>query len=452
MPFNSLRFLGFLAAAAALHAALPARYRAFFLAAASYAYYAAWSPPAALLLCVMTAVAYAAARRLEGSPDTGEAILYGALVVMLGALAIFKYAPGFVAPLGISYYTFKLVSYVLDVHWGKLRAEKSLVPVAAYAAFFPQLPSGPIARATQFLPELAAARAPSPENVVAAARLILFGFFEKAVVADQLAAMIDAARAAPGGPAGASALFVIYAYCWRLYADFSGITHIAIGAALLFGLGSPRNFAAPFYAPNIQEFWRRWHISLTTWLTDYVFLPARMALRDRGTPGLAASLMITMLLIGVWHGPALTFVVFGAINGAYMVVSALTLRRRDAVFKTRPALSLARAVTGPFLTFNLVALSFAFFQSSTPGEAVALLRGVVKGGGAPIPWGGAPDLALLAASVAAMEAVHLYQAGGRLRSFMLKRPTLSAAAFYAAMLAGLLLVRAPSKGFIYFRF
>jgi alginate O-acetyltransferase complex protein AlgI len=446
VPFNSLRFLGFLAAAAAVHAALPARFRAFFLLAASYAYYAAWSPEHALLLLAATAVAYGAARR------QGEAALYGALIALLGALAICKYGPGIAAPIGISYYTFKLVSYVVDVHWGRIPAEKSFTRVAVYGAFFPQIPSGPIARAGQFLPELAAARAPGTAEVISAARLILFGFFEKAVVADRLAAMIDAVKASPGGPAGASALFVVYAYCWRLYADFSGITHIAIGAALLFGLGSPRNFKLPFYAGNIQEFWRRWHISLTSWLTDYVFLPARMALRDRGTLGLAASIMVTMLLIGVWHGPALSFVVFGLINGAYMVVSALTLRTRDEFFKAKPALARARALTGPLLTFNLIALSFAFFQSATPGEAAALLRGIVKGGGAPVPWGGAAELALLAASVAAMEAVHLYQAGGRLREFVRARPALSAAAFYAAMIAGLLLVRAPSKGFIYFRF
>lgn len=451
MPFNSLRFIGFLAAAAAMHAALPARYRAFFLLAASYVYCAAWSPEGALLLLAATAVAYAAARRLESNNAEGGVVLCGGLVALLGALALFKYAPGFIAPVGISYYTFKLVSYIVDVFWEKVPAEKSFTRFAAYAAFFPQIPSGPIARASQLLPELAAARGPSAENVIAAARLILFGFFEKAVVADRLGAMIDAAKAA--GPSGGSELFVIYAYCWRLYADFSGITHIAIGAALLFGLGSPRNFAAPFYAPNIQEFWRRWHISLTSWLTDYVFMPSRMALRDHGERGLAASLIVTMLLIGVWHGPALSFLVFGALNGAYMVVSALTLRRRDAFFAKRPALARARAVAGPAATFHLVALSFAFFQSATPGEAAALLRGAVAGGGAPIPWGEASELALFAASFAAMEAVHLYQAYPRVKEFVRARPAWAVSlAFYAAMIGGLLLSRAPSKGFIYFRF
>jgi alginate O-acetyltransferase complex protein AlgI len=135
VPFNSLRFLGFLAAAAAVHGALPARFRAPFLLAASYAYYAAWSPEHALLLLAATAVAYAAARRLESSPDGAEAVLYGALIALLGALAIFKYGPGIAAPVGISYYTFKLVSYVVDVHWGKLPAEKRFTRDAADAAF-----------------------------------------------------------------------------------------------------------------------------------------------------------------------------------------------------------------------------------------------------------------------------------------------------------------------------
>lgn len=468
MP-NSLRFLAFLFAAAAVYRLAPARWRAGWLLAASYLYYAAWSPAHAALLLAATLVAYAAGLRLAKAPDGGTKTVALALLVLLASLAFYKYFGALAAltgsrrwlalavPVGISYYTFKLMSYVIDVHWGKLEAQRSVVALACYAAFFPQIPCGPIARPEPFFEDLAAARPAGADQTVRALRLILFGWFEKAVVADHLAAVMDAARAHPGTLAGWPSLLACYAYCWRIYADFSGVTDIAIGAALLFGLRSPANFDAPFYAPNVQEFWRRWHMSLTSWLTDYLFLPLRMAWRDWGQAGLCLSLMATLLAVGVWHGARLNYAVFGLVNGVYMIVSALTLRSRDRFFEQRPALAGLRRLAGPIGTFNLFAFSLVFFQSATFAQALGILKSVAAPAHADPEfvsrWLSGPDVALAAASLLVMEAVHLYQSRPRFRAFVLARPSWAVAtAFYTAVVALLLLVRAPATGFIYFQF
>lgn len=470
MPFNSLKFLLFLGASACGYAMVAPRRRIALLLTCSLFYYASWHPAFVVLLLGACAVAYGAGLHIERSPRTAGPALSAALIALLGCLAFFKYVPALAVfstgthawmslavPVGISYYTFKLLSYVIDVYWGKIPAERSFVRLSAYAAFFPQILSGPIGRATQSLPEMSAARAPGGEEVMSALRLILFGWFQKAVVADRLGAMIDSALAQPAALSGWPLLLVVYGYCWRLYADFSGISDIAIGSARLFGLGSPQNFASPFYAPNIQEFWRRWHMSLTSWLTDYVFTPLRMAWRSFGALGLCASLMITLLLIGAWHGPRLNFILFGAINGLYMVVSALTLRSRDRFFEARPAWARLRGYLGPIITFHLVAFSFVFFQSPTPRQALSLLSGLLKPAQMSreflFEWRRSADLAVFFSSLLVMEAVHVYQLGGRFRAFVHARPRwVVLTAFYTAVAAALLLSRSPAKGFIYFQF
>lgn len=457
MPFNSAGFLLFAAAAALTFRRAPRRWRSLSLVVASYAFCCFWSPAHALILLAATAVAYRAGLRAAEGDERRVAV---AVLVLLGALAAFKAynpiaaalaGPGawrLLAPVGISYYTFKLVSYVLDVHWGLLPPERDFAAFAAYAAFFPQIASGPIQRAVDFLPQLAAGEA-GAASAAWGVRRIAFGLFQKVVVADRLGAIVDAVHRAPASFHPAQVALGLAAFSLQLYADFSGLTDIALGVGLLFGIRGPENFAAPFYASNIQEFWRRWHISLTSWLTDYLFLPLRMSFRRHGDLGLAASVFLTLLAVGVWHGARWNYAIFGAIHGVAMAISALTLAPRNRFFARHPAWARARAVAGALVVFSLISLSYAFFRAETPVAAWSVLTALF-GSGAWRPGFGlrltASDVALLLAALVVMEAARP----------MTRReaPPSRAASLlgYAAMLFFLLLSGAPSTPFIYLQF
>jgi alginate O-acetyltransferase complex protein AlgI len=272
-----------------------------------------------------------------------------------------------VLPLGISYYTFKLISYVVDVYWEKVPAERDFVAFATYVAFFPQIVAGPIQRSGDFLEQV---RNPSPsrEMLTSGLRRLLLGCFKKTVIADNLALLINLAYP-DSGPSHISTLAAFYLFPLQLYADFSALTDIAIGTARLFGIQSPENFNEPFLASSISQYWRGWHMTLTTWLTDYVFLPLRMATRRAGNWGLAFSLMVNMLLIGLWHGFSWTFAVFGLLHGSFLVADALTARSRAKFFKVHRRWDRAAVWIGRALTFHMVALAMVFFRAESLSQA-----------------------------------------------------------------------------------
>jgi alginate O-acetyltransferase complex protein AlgI len=382
MDFTTVSFICFLLAATIAYRACPARLRAALLVLLSYAYYCTWSARAALLMLAITLAAFLAAKTIEASNEGRyrRGVMLASLFALLVLLTAFKLTPflgsalkGSVwVPLGISYYTFKLISYVLEVYWKKIAAEKNFIPFAAYVAFFPQIVAGPIQRADSFLPQIHQAPAASWNNMVWGLQRILLGFFKKFVVADNLGILVTFVFDhihAPGTPL----VLGLYAYPLQIYADFSGLTDIAIGAAWMLGIASPENFNAPFAAPSPSEFWRRWHITLTTLLTDYLFVPVRMALRDLGNIGLVFSLMVTMVSIGLWHGIRWTYAVFGLVHAAYLSIDALTARVRKRYYKAHP---LGRRLTdwvGPVVTFHLIALAFIFFRAGTVADACYML-------------------------------------------------------------------------------
>jgi len=281
------------------------------------------------------------------------------------------------APLGVSYYTFKLVSYLVDVYWEKIPAERNVVAFLLYPVFFPQIVSGPIQRARDFLPQVKVAGPVDPSLIASGLRWILFGLFKKFVIADRLALFVNRIFDSPHNYGSVGLLLACYAFAIQLYADFSGLTDFAIGVGRLFGIDSPQNFNAPFYAPNIQEFWRRWHITLTSWLTDYVFTPLRIAFRNWGDAGLALAIVMNMVAIGVWHGARWTFVVFGLTNAVYMVVSAFTLKPRNRFFKRHPTLATARLIAAPLVTFHLVVFALVLFRANGLADAVYIASHVV---------------------------------------------------------------------------
>ena len=398
MSFLSLSFVLFALVALAVFQLAPPRFRPLVLLFASLAFYATHGLGNALLLLCVTFAVHRAALGLERrETESGKLRLVGVVVASLVvALAGFKLASALTAspgagaegegmalrvlvPLGLSYYLFKLIGYLLDVYWEKVPAQRSIVSVALYASFFPQIVSGPIERAGAFFEQLGRLDELDPASVAAGLRRILFGLFKKIAIADRLAVLVDAVHSHPSAYSSLELLLGAYLFALQLYADFSGVTDIAIGLGQLFGVKGPENFDLPFFARNLPEYWRRWHMSLTSWLADYLFTPLRMALRDLGQLGLALAILVNMVAIGVWHGAAWTYAAFGLLHGIFMVASALTLKRRDAFFRERPALSRLRGFTAPLVTFHLVVLGLVVFRASSLTLAVEYLARFAEG-------------------------------------------------------------------------
>jgi alginate O-acetyltransferase complex protein AlgI len=276
-------------------------------------------------------------------------------------------------PLGISFFVFHAISLMGDVYRRKLRGPLKMLDALLYVAFFPQLIAGPILRASRFIPQLRRRRNPARIHVNRAFLLILSGLFKKVIVSNTLATrLVEPVFAAPASFHAGDVLLAIYGYAAEIYCDFSGYTDIAIGCALLLGYHFPRNFNAPYTATNPQDFWRRWHISLSTWLRDYLYIP--LGGSRRGPWRTVANLMITMLLGGLWHGASWTFVVWGGLQGVYLVGH----RAWDA-WATWPAVPRLRASRGwtwvsRLLMFHAVCLGWVFFRSPTFALAGTVLR------------------------------------------------------------------------------
>lgn len=425
MNYTAPTSIAALLVAIALAYLIPGRFKALYLLVLCYLFYCTWSIGYSLLLAGTTVVTWGAG--LGMARASGDKVrrtwLVTALVSLLTLLVFFKYsvvlaalgalagAPsvaswltGIVIPIGISYYLFKSISYVLDVYWDNIDAQRSPIAVGLYVAFFPQILSGPIQRADAFFEQMASEGfgRPVASAVQRATGFFLLSLFEKLVVADRIGAWVQALDASHTTNSAFIAMGT-YGYALQLFADFSGLTHIAIGMGLFFGIEGPPNFNRPFRANNIQEYWRGWHMSLTTWLTDYLFMPLRMALRNLGNLGLAISIMVNMVLIGVWHGANWTFLVFGVIHGTYMIVSALTLKRRNEFFKGRPVLSWVRKLYAPIVTFNMVCLALLFFRAPSVAVAWESLKGIAQfdlSSAAPVIGHGISRPAALAALVA----------------------------------------------------
>ena len=339
MNFVSGDFTLFLAATWLLHWLLPARLRKPLLLLASYLFYAAWDWRFCGLMAFVTANAWLAGLYVHGR----RGVLWLSIGVDLAVLGWFKYAgflaagavsgltalglpialalPPILLPVGISFYTFHAISYVVDVRRGRVPAERAPLDVALYIAFFPQLVAGPILRAAFFLPQLRRHRPFSGIGQSQGLRLILKGLIYKALIADRLAGLADPAFGAIAGQSDTALAIAAIAFYGQIYFDFAGYSALAIGTARLFGFRIPKNFDYPYSALSLTEFWRRWHMSLSFWLRDYVYIPLGGNRAGRGR--VLANLMITMVLGGLWHGASWNFVLWGALHGVGLCLHKL---------------------------------------------------------------------------------------------------------------------------------
>ncbi len=390
MIFTSFNFLLLLPLVVALYHIVPLRGRSLYLLVVSYAFYWIWSPGAAAVLAAVTSLTFYAGK-VVGDPTAerrGRVVFLYAIGLLILYLAIFKIAAatslgrtvGIALPLGLSYYTFKLMSYIIDIYWGKIQPATNRIDFAVAIAFFPQLTAGPIQRPADFLPQV-----PPPRTMVwqGLSRMV-WGLAKKMLIADNLAPTVNYVYAHIGGSQvgglhGAALLAGFYLFPLQLYADFSALTDIALGMGMMFGIQGPENFNRPFTASSISDFWSRWHMSLTSWLADYVFTPLRMTTRSLGTLGLVLSLSLNMVAIGIWHGLTWGYLAFGLVNAAYFVADALTARNRVKFFKTRPNLTRLGNWMGWLLTFHLVLLGLVFFRAHTVSDATWLLSHALGG-------------------------------------------------------------------------
>lgn len=337
MNFISFEFAGFLGAVYVLHWVLPqARARNWLLTGASYLFYAAWDWRFCLLMLFVTVNAFAAGLLASSLTSSGrKAILAASIGIDLAVLAFFKYYNFFVSnaaatladlgfpgnplilqivlPIGISFYTFHAISYVVDVYRGKIRPETSFVDVALYISFFPQLIAGPIVRATFIMPQIRRHRPFSRSQQATGIRLLLRGFLYKAVAANMMAQVADPVFANLGQYDAHALLTAVVAFYGQIYFDFAGYSSMAIGTARLFGYRFPQNFDYPYSSASVTEFWRRWHMSLSFWLRDYLYIP--LGGNRGGRFAAYRNLMITMLLGGLWHGAAWNYVIWGLLHG-----------------------------------------------------------------------------------------------------------------------------------------
>ncbi len=473
MLFPTILFAVFFGLVYALQWAMASRpeLRKRFLLVASYVFYGAWDWQFLGLLAASSLVNHAAALALaRREPDRRPALLALAVAFNLGLLGFFKYygflyvnaaglcgrlgAPcplpplDIVLPVGISFFTFQALSYVLDVARGQLAPAESWLDFALYLAFFPQLVAGPIVRAAELFPQIA--RPPRPERLPTgrATVLILAGLFKKVVVANWLASeLVDPVYDNPELFGRWDALLAVYGYAVQLYCDFSAYSDIAIGVGLLLGFRLPNNFDAPYLASTVQEFWRRWHISLSTWLRDYVYVPLG---GSRG-PGwrTSANLVLTFLLGGLWHGAGWNFVFWGLLHGVYLAIERAVWARRGGAAKAAATRSPAVRLALALLTFHLVGLTYVFFRAPSFGDAGLLLRALLT------PASSTRFTPALAAVLAAGFALQWLDGGRSLRlaAGWQRQPVwLQGAAAAAAVAAIFALGPRGVAPFIYFQF
>jgi alginate O-acetyltransferase complex protein AlgI len=341
MIFSSLSFFIFFSIVLMLMALTKIRFfsnrriRHGILLVASYIFYGWWDWRFCFLMFILTLVAYMAALWISGQPEKKVYIIIG-VAVPLVILSVFKYFNFFISsfmkvwgitrgnalniilPVGISFYTFQSLSYTIDVYRKKIQAEKDFSKLALYIAFFPQLVAGPIVRASDFLPQLKEDRSISMNNFMIGIQIFMFGLFKKAVIADWLSVFVDDVFRTPMAFHAVSLILAIIAYSIQIYFDFSGYSDMAIGCAKCLGYDFERNFNLPYISRNITEFWRRWHISLSSWLKEYLYIP--LGGNRKGTVRIYINNMLTMLLGGLWHGANWTFVIWGGIHGIALCV------------------------------------------------------------------------------------------------------------------------------------
>lgn len=386
MLFNSLEFFIFFPVVVSIYFLLPVRNRILFLLIASYFFYASWKVEYLLLIILSTLIDFWVGRKIYISKEKHQKRLWLALslIANLSILIGFKYfnffsesvaeiltflglsytTPlfNFLLPIGISFYTFQSMSYSIDIYNNKITPEKRLSVFALYVSYFPQLVAGPIERAKQLIPQLKGNHQFDYERVVSGLKQMLWGFFKKLVIADNLGVFVNTIYDSPDSYGGVILLFGTYCFAFQIYCDFSGYSDIAIGASRVLGIQLMENFKLPYLSKSIPEFWQRWHISLSTWFRDYVYIPLGGNRVSRFQ--LLINILIVFLVSGLWHGANWTFIVWGGLHGIFY----LLFRQFKSMSKKLPKF------INIFITFQITSICWVFFRANNIVEGIEILQ------------------------------------------------------------------------------
>ena len=474
MLFNSLTFVVFFVLVLCLHR-LPFSWstKKFNLLFASYLFYAAWNPPFVVLLWISTLIDWYVARAIHRTEKPGRrrGLLLVSILVNLGILGYFKYgtflienftglvnslgfayqpaAPSIILPVGISFYTFQTMAYSLDVYLRRARPADKFLDFALFVTFFPQLVAGPIVRPDHLVPQFAAPRQATAGQLTWGLSLMTLGLFEKVVLADGLfAPAVDAVYAAVGPVTALDAWLGTLAFSGQIFCDFAGYSTTAIGAALCLGFNLPDNFRFPYAAIGFTDFWRRWHISLSTWLRDYLYIP--LGGNRKGSRRTYINLALTMLLGGLWHGAAWTFVAWGGLHGLYLMFERAV--RGRARHEAERAMGLGQKILLALLTYLAVDITWVFFRAQDFGTAWNLLRsmaGLNTGGAAVLPT---IHVLLAGVGIVVLLIVQFLMRDRSLESVAARTPRWLYGVTWAALLFLLIITQGGGGSFIYFQF
>ena len=479
--FNSVEFLIFFPIAVFLYFSIPHRFRWLLLLTASYYFYMSWKPEYGILIAASTLISYLAARFIgsTGKIPVRRFMLVLSLLASLGLLFAFKYF-NFVSdsmrdflslfsihfsqpvlnvllPLGISFYTFQTLGYTIDVYNRKVQPEKHLGIFALYVSFFPQLVAGPIERAGNLIPQFFERHYFDYKEATDGLKLMLWGFFKKVVIADRLAIIVNVVYNNVGDYTGIPLILATFFFAFQIYCDFSGYSDIAIGGAKVMGFRLMDNFNRPYHATSIADFWRRWHISLTSWFRDYIYIPLggnRVSL-----PRWYFNIMIVFLVSGIWHGADWTFIVWGLIHGFYSVFSLITKNTGQQI-ALKAGLARYPKMHGLFqlaVTFTFVTFAWIFFRANSLSDAVYVVANLFRGWSLNfsgvnigVGWFG---LFYAFGLIFFLEFIHMMQRHVGMRQFLSEKPLWMRWLIYLILILAILLLGVFGENvFIYFQF
>ncbi|MHA6204673.1 MBOAT family O-acyltransferase [Dyella soli] len=471
MVFNSLTFIVFFAVVLLLHS-LPLNWvtKKINLLIASYIFYAAWNPPFVILLWISTVVDWYAAQGLVRAqrPASRRAWMLLSVVANVGMLAYFKYgsfllanfsalmaglgvdyrppAYDIVLPVGISFYTFATMSYTLDIFLRRAQPARNFLDYALFVTFFPHLVAGPIMRPTELVPQFAQPRRASSSQLRFGLALITLGLFQKVVLADSFLAhpaeLVYDGAAIPGA---LDAWVATLAFSGQIFCDFAGYSTTAIGVAMCLGFAMPDNFRFPYAAIGFSDFWRRWHITLSSWLRDYLYIP--LGGNRHGEPRTYLALMATMLIGGLWHGASWTFVVWGGLHGLYLSAER-ALRTRFPGYRPGPIALLGFGL----LTYALINVTWVFFRAKTFGKAGVVLGGMFGQNGSAAPILDTVYLVTVSGIIAGIVTAHWLMRTRTLESVVARAPTSVLSVTWALMAFAIIISQGTGNAFIYFQF
>ncbi len=400
MNFCSIYYLIFLAVVAFVYYALPQKIRSYWLLIASLAFYASYRFSYLIIITLGIIISYFAGKLIDRYRARSKTILSMVVTISVVSLVYFKYTgmigitfnkiheftngslyfrlESIIVPLGISYYLLQMIGYVIDIYHKRIEANSSLFNYALFVSFFPTLVSGPIERAGNMIPQYENLPEFNEDNVRKGLLQIIWGFFLKMIIADRIGVLVSTVNSNPGAYSGSVVFVIVLMYALQIYTDFGGYSNIAIGSARVLGIKVMDNFNAPFLATSVSETWRRWHISLSTWFRDYVYIP--LGGNRKGTARKYVNIIIAFVASGIWHGAAWTYAVWGLINGIYQVVGMLLMPVRNKIVEIlhvdREAFS--HRLFKTIVNFFLFSFSTIFFGKESFGQAILIIKNMWK--------------------------------------------------------------------------